>query len=579
MAKSTAIAAALLTTATVAGAGGYLYLQTKDPGDRPEQLALAVPEQAYAVGYIATDPKVWSKLDRFGNPAAKQVIDRSIQQIQKETVGDIDFAKDVQPWLGNVMLASFANDKAEEKPTVLAVSKVKDKLSAFNFLNKLKSKSKDPATESDYKGAKIWSVSGKDPFHVAYSDDWLVGSADRATVEKSIDTLKGAASFSQKNGNQFFASGRLNLPNPIASVYIDFPLMAAAVNQGKNKLDSNQIAKLVKAQSFVAGMGIDDQGLRAKALTQMNDNSFKLPATNGKVLANFPADSLLVFNGSGIKNIWDETIKQSASDPKTMGAIEDLRKSFRAQTKLDLDKDVFGWLGGEYAIGIFPQQEGLLGSFTGLGITAVVEGNEPQANQKSLDSMVKGLGAGKVVIKPRQSADGKTINDIGSPLGTGSLLSYGSIDDKTVFLSTKNSTITEPLSKGADFQKVVSTLPASDQGLTYINFRQLANVLQGAALKQYTANMPPEYFSLLKAIEGMAVSSKLDGDTYRTEGVLMLAPANSQPADIKVYNKPPADSQPPSPDNKTPDDKPPVDVKPAAPDNQPNIKPQAPAGQ
>jgi Protein of unknown function (DUF3352) len=577
MAKSTAIAAALLTTATVAGAGGYYYLQTKDPGDRPEQLALAVPEQAYAVGYIATDPKVWSKLDRFGNPAAKQVIDRSIQQIQKETVGDIDFAKDVQPWLGNVMLASFDNnDKPEEKPTVLAVSKVKDKLSAFNFLNKLKSKSKDPATESNYKGAKIWSVTGKDPFHVAYSDDWLIGSADRATVEKSIDTLKGAASFSKKNGNEFFASGRLNLPNPIASVYIDFPRMAAAVNKGKNKLDSNQIAKLVKAQSFVAGMGIDDQGLRAKALTQMGDNSFKLPATNGKVLANFPADSLLVFNGSGIKNIWDETVKQSASDPKTMGAIEDLRKSFRTQTKLDLDKDVFGWMGGEYAIGVFPQKEGLLGSFTGLGITAVVEGNEPQTNEKSLDSMVKGLGAGKVVIKPRQSSDGKTINDIASPLGTGSLLSYGSIDDKTVFLSTKNSTITEPLSKGADFQKVVGSLPASDQGLTYINFRQLANVLQGEALKQYTANMPPEYFSLLKAIEGMAVSSKLDGDTYRTEGVLMLTPAGAKtddkpPADIKPPSpddKPPVEIKPPSPDNKAPDNKPPVDIKPQAPAGQ-----------
>ncbi len=558
MAKSIAIAAALLTTAA-AGAGGYYYLQTKDPGDRPEQLAQAVPEQAYAVGYIATDPKVWNKLDRFGNPLTKQVIDRSIQQIQKETVGNIDLAKDVQPWLGNVMIASFASEKPTDKPTVLVVSKVKDKLSAFNFLNKLKSK--NPATESEYKGAKIWSATGKDPFHVAYSDDWLVGSADRATVEKSIDTLKGAASFSQKNGNQFFASGRLNLPNPIASVYIDFPRMAAAVNKGNNKLDSTQITKLVKAQSFVAGMGIDDQGLRAKALTQMNDNSFKLPATNGKVLANFPADSLLVLNGSGIKNIWDETVKQSASEPKTMAAIEDLRKSFRAQTQLDLDKDVFGWMGGEYAIGIFPQKEGLLGSFTGLGITAVVEGSE--TNEKSLDSMVKGLSAGKVLIKPRQSADGKTINDIASPLGTGSLLSYGSIDDKIVFLSTKNSTITEPLSKGADFQKVVGTLPASDQGLTYINFRQLANVLQGEALKQYTANMPPEYLSLLRSIEGMAVSSKLEGDTYRTEGVLMLTPTSSQPADINADKKPQADIKPPSPD-----DKPPVDTKPQAPVDQ-----------
>jgi Protein of unknown function (DUF3352) len=565
MAKSTAIAAALLTTATVAGAGGYYYLQNQDPGDRPEQLAMAVPEQAYAVGYIATDPKVWSKLDRFGNPAAKQLVDRSIQQLQQDTVGDINFAKDVQPWLGNVMIASFANDKAEAKPTVLAVSKVKDKLSAFNFLNKLKSKSKDSAIESDYKGAKIWSVSGKDPFHVAYSGDWLVGSADRSTVEKSIDTLQGAASFSQKNGNQFFASGRLNLPNPIASVYVDFPRMAMAVSKGNNKLDGTKINKLVKAQSFVAGMGIDDQGLRAKALTQMNDNSFKLPATSGKVLANFPADSLLVLNGSGIKNIWDETVKQSASDPQVMGAIENLRKEFRAQTKLDLDKDVFGWLGGEYAIGIFPQNEGLLGSFSGLGIAAVVEGNEPNSNEKSLDSMVKGLGAGKVAIKPRQSSDGKTINDIASPFGVGNLLSYGSIDDKTVFLSTKKTATTEPLSKDADFLKVISSIPASDRGLTYINFRQLANVLQGEALKQYTANVPSEYFSLLKTIEGMAIGSKLDGDTYRSEGVVMLTPSNGQSADVKSQT---SDSKPEPAKTQSSDEQPPVDIKPPAPAGQ-----------
>ena len=556
MAKSTAIAAALLTTATVAGAGGYYYLQNKDPGDRPEQLALAVPEQAYAVGYIATDPKVWSKLDRFGNPAAKQVIDRSIQQIQKETVGDIDFAKDVQPWLGNVMLASFANDKNAGKPTLLVVSKVKDKISAFNFLNKLKTKSKTPATESDYKGAKIWSVSGKDPFHVAYSDDWLVGSADRATVEKSIDTLKGAASFSQKNGNQFFASGSLNLPNPIASVYIDFSRLAASVNKANSKLDKNQLAKLLPAETLVAGMGIDDQGLRAKALTQVSDKSFKLPTTSGKVLANFPPDSLLVLNSSGIKNIWDETVKESATDPDLLKMIEGMRTGFRTQTKLDLDKDVFSWLGGEYAIGVFPQKEGLLGSFTGIGITAVVEGGEPKTNEKSLDSMVKGLGAGKIVIKPRQLADGKTINDIGSPLSPGSVLSYGSIDDKTVFLSTKSATSTEPLNKGADFQKIVGTLPNSNQGLTYINFRQLTNVLQGEALKQYTANVPKEYFSLLEAIEGLAVGSKLDGNTERMEGVLVLTPANSQ------SNKP-----------QNPDDKPPVDNKSQTPDDRPPVKP------
>jgi hypothetical protein len=525
MAKSTLVAAALLAT-TAAGAGGYYYLQTKDPGDRPEQLALAVPEQAYAVGYIATDPKIWSKLDRFGNPAAKQLIDRSIQQIQQDTVGDINFASDVQPWLGNVMIASFANDQGATagKPTVLAVSKVKNTFSAFQFLNKIKNKSKEPTIESNYKGAKVWSVSGQNPFHVASLDDWLVGSSDRATVEKSIDTLKGAASFGAKNGNQFFASGRLNLPSPIASVYVDFPRMSTAVNKDNNKLNANQLTKVLKIKSFVGGIGIDDQGLRAKTLTQMNDNNFKLPNTTGKVLTNFPANSFLVLNSSGLKNIWEGTIKESANDPNAMGAIEEIRKTFRAQTNLDLDKDVFSWLGGEYAIGIFPQQEGLLGNFTGLGVTAVIENTDQQSSEKSLDYLVKNLAAiGKVPVTPRQNKAGKTVNGIDSPLGA--ILNYGTTDDKALFVSTKSGAVTEQLGKGADFQKIVSSLPPSDQGLTYVNFRQLVTALESEPLKASTASIPPAYFSLLKAAEGLAIGSKLDGDTYQAEGVLTLTPA------------------------------------------------------
>jgi Protein of unknown function (DUF3352) len=528
MANNTVIAAALLTV-TAAGGGGYYYLQTKDPGDRPEQLAQAVPEQAYAVGYIATDPKVWSKLDRFGNSAAKQLMDRSIQQLQKDLVGDINFQQDVQPWLGNIMVASFtAEDQAgkkADKPSVLVVSKVKNQISAFNFMNKLKGKSKNPAIETTYKEAKVWSVSGKDPYHVAYFNDWLVGAGDRATVEKSIDTLKGAPSFSKKNGNQFFASGKLNLPNPIASVYVDFPRMASAVNSG-NKLDPNQIAEFKKIQSFVSGLGIDDQGIRAKAFTQSNENGFKLPTATGKVLANFPADTLLVLNGTGIKNIWEETVKQSANDPKAKSAIDDLRKSFQAQTKLDLDKDVFGWMGGEYAIGVFPQKEGFLGSFVGLGVTAVVENNDKQSSEKALDTMIKGLAAGNAPIAPRKNKEGKNnVNEILGPPGSGPVASYGGLDDKSVFFSTKDIAIAEPLNKGADFQKAIKSMPPSDQGLTYMNFQQLAKFLEDGPLKKQGVTIPADYLNVLRSVEGLAIGAKADGNNYQAEGILMLTPA------------------------------------------------------
>jgi hypothetical protein len=531
MAKSTVAVAALLTV-TAAGAGGYYYLQTKDPGDQPEQLAQAVPEQAYAVGYIATDSKIWSKFDRFGSPTVKQLMDRSIQKMQTDLVGDINYQKDVQPWLGNVMLASFTTGSktdtsqtaTSDRPAVLAVSKVKDKISAFNFLNKLKGKSKTPATETDYKGAKIWSVSGKEPYHVASLDDWLVGSSDRSAVEKSIDTIKGAASFSQKNGNQFFASGKLNIPNPISSIYIDFPRMAKAVANSSNKFDASQLAQFSQVQTFVAGTGIDDQGIRAKSLTQMTPNSVKIPAKTGKVLANFPEDSLLVLNGTGLKNIWTEGVKQFDSDPKAKAALADVRKAFRNQTKLDLDKDLFGWLDGEYAIGLFPQKSGFLGSLTGTGVTAVFENTDKQSSEKSLDAVIKGLVAGNAPISAAKSKSGKAINNIASPFG-GIVMSYGELDDKSVFLSTKEIAISEPLTKGAEFQKIVGNLSQSDQGLVYLNFQQVAAMLESEPLKEQAASIPADYLSLLKSIKGLAIGNKIAGDTYETEGILMLKPA------------------------------------------------------
>jgi Protein of unknown function (DUF3352) len=529
MAKGSGIAAALLV-AGASGAAGYYYLNSRNTGDRPEQLAQAIPESAYAVGYVATDPALWSKLNNFGTPEAKQLIGRSLQQAQKEILSqeNLDYQKDIQPWLGNVMVAIDSSTKPGEFP-ILAVSKVKDQVSAFNFLNKIKDKAKTKATESAYKNAKIWSSgTGKGESHVAYINNWLMVSNSRQSIEKSIDAANGAASFKQKNGDSFFASDSLSVTNQVAAGYVDFgrlvPALKAA-DTGTTKLTAEQLQQLSDLKSVTGSMGIDDKGIRAKALTQMNKVAVKLPTASGKVLNTFPANTVMVSSGVNLKDLWTETTKQMATNPKSQESLATLQTSFQQTTKLDLNKDIFSWMGGEYALGIVPQKDGFWGQ-VGMGMLMVVDSTDKTATDRALAGL-KDLASSSFGVTERKSADGKNISEVKNPLGAGALLSYGWLDDKSIFLANGEVNAKDPLNKSADFQEITGSLPQTNSGYMYVNFDQMLGLMDSQMLKSRTAAIPADYLSLLKSMKGLGAAGVQNGNDYRSEGLLVLKPTST----------------------------------------------------
>lgn len=535
MAKEIEIAAALVIVG-VGGAVGYLSYKSvfKNVGDQPEQLAQAIPESAYAVGYIATDPNMWSKLSKFGTPQAKQLVSRSLQQAQKEILSqdnlNLDYQKDIQPWLGNVMVALDSSSKAGEF-SFLAVSKVKDQIGAYNFLNKVKDKSKTAAKESAYKGAKIWSTgTGKSESHLAYINNWLMVSNSRQSIEKSIDAAGGAASFKQKNGDSFFASDSLAVTNQVAAGYVDFARLVPAINAASTsttKLTAEQLKQLTDIKSFAGSMGIDDKGIRTKAMTQMNKVAVTLPAASGKILSNFPANTVMVASGINLKDLWTETTKQMATDPKAKEALSTWQTSFQQTTNLNLEKDVISWLGGEYAMGIVPQNEGMWGDYLGMGMVAVFDSTDKPSTERALTG-VKTLASSSVGVSERKSADGKSINDIKNPFppGKGPLLSYGWLDDKSVFFSTTDVATKEPLNKSADFQEITGSLPQSNSGYVYLNFDKMLNLFDSKALKTQTSKIPADYLSILKSVKGLGAAGTQNGNSYRSEGLLVLKPSS-----------------------------------------------------
>jgi hypothetical protein len=524
MAKGSAIAAALLV-AGAGGAAGYYYWQTnRSGGDRPEQLAQAVPATAYAVGYVATDPQVWGKLGNFGNAEAQQLVGRSLQQVQKEILSseNLDYQKDIQPWLGNLMFALDSSGDSAQKPAILAVSKVKDQIGAYNFLNKIKGKT-SATSESEYKGAKVWTTgTGDDTSHAAYFNNWLVVSNHKKTLEKSIDAIQGGDSFKRKNGDSFFANDSLALPNQVAAIHIDFPRLVTAT-AGQGQVTQKQLQQLDDLKSITGNIGIDTQGIRTKALTQMNGASVSLPNSPNRALQNFPPDTVMVTSGVNLKDIWTETAKQLAADPDTKGTLSTWQASFRDSTGLDLEKDVFSWLGGEYALGLVTKKDGFWGGF-GMGLVAIFDSTDRAATDRALGG-VKSLASSASGVSERKSNDGKSINDINNPLDASApLLSYGWLNDKSVFFATGEVSTQAPLLESSEFKEITGSLPQSNSGYFYVNFDRLVATFDSKWLKPRTAAIPGEALSLLKSVKGLGAVGRQEGQNFRSEGLLVLKP-------------------------------------------------------
>jgi hypothetical protein len=88
-----AVGAALVVAGSVAA---YMYFKGAS-GDASSPLASAkvVPDEAMIATFISTDPKLWSQLQQFGTPAAQQLVEKSLQDFNKQmlTESNIDYQK------------------------------------------------------------------------------------------------------------------------------------------------------------------------------------------------------------------------------------------------------------------------------------------------------------------------------------------------------------------------------------------------------------------------------------------------------------------------------------------------------
>jgi Protein of unknown function (DUF3352) len=534
MAKKGMIMAAVLVAAAGAGFVGYKYIYSgqTNPGD----LAEVIPANAYMAAYISNEPEAWAKLQKFGTPEAQKIVAAQLKDLEQKfaTGTKMDFSKDVQPWLGNVMFAFLPDtDGKSTKPRMLISIGIKDKLKALEFANKLKALSKETTKTIDYKGVEITdSGKGSSETFTAVVNDRLVISPEQHTLELAIDTAKGQPSLASKAGNAWFKGDSLQLKQPVIAFYIpDYLQGVQQILKSGNQattLDPVTLTQLKKIQSFGGGIGIEDTGIRLKLVAKTDGTTLNLPSTGTKAIGSYPADTFALMGGTGLSQIWTEINKVAAASPETQKAFTQMRQGFTQSTQLDLDQDIFSWMGGDYTIGTIPVNTGIVAS-AGFGGAMTINSTDRAVTDNTMTKLTNLAKTSGATIEQRKVGNTQ-ISDLKAPGGAGTVLSYGWLTDKSMIVTVGDGLVekiatpaSETITGTANFKTTMGAMPDRKQSYAYIDIEKVFSLFNSKLGAMAGQNIPPDVNAIVTSIRGLGMSStQPDKNTSQFEALLTL---------------------------------------------------------
>lgn len=447
---------------------------------------------------------------------------------------------DIKPWIGKELalgvtdlnaIASMVNGATSgsgaaapsgDIPVLLAAS-VTDQAKADAFVTSLSGKIGLQPTKDTYKGANLYSFNAgfftvsaavaKDKLFIGGGDAIVKAALDR-TADKSLSSNAQYKAVSEKlpKGNLGYA-------------YLDFQTIVKALNsnpQAKQFTDSLKSTSL----DYAGGLGLTfataDEGFRIDAYqTYLTDKTPKAVADQlGKganpnnILKAIPEKSIFFLNSRDAASSYDMLINSLKSMGSTAGTSTDVDKSiaeFETATGLSIKNDIVSLFSGEFGLFVTPQPDN---KTVPVGVGLVADAGDKAATQAKLDKItaaVEKSGEGKIKFESKtngsttykRAADQVSGSDVTINLGiAGNYVFFTVGDGATADLitsATGGKSILDGVNS-ANFNKVKSVLPGSNQGYVYVDIQGVTNLAtaaipaeQSKQVKNYTDKLTKLY--------------------------------------------------------------------------------------
>lgn len=538
-----------------AGAGGaYFYFTQRSQSIKGILGAAAViPQEAQVVMAFNTKSEPWNKLAQFGTPASQKLIGEGLTKsplnsllVQSKT----EYNRDVQPWLeGYIITALVPNAAQPQAPAAtLIIAPTRDRNKSDAFLSKYRgalSQQGAKFTATQYKDVTYYESPTRDPNNSVVTADiggqYVAIATSPTLIKQAIDTYKGTnPSLAKKPifAKIYGATSQTKIVEPLLQVYLDgdvaLSFIGSQANLNLNEAAIAQSKRELDAMTLTGGT--QKEGLRFEINTYLkNDNSNPLANNDPKVLNLLPQETFLLVSGVNLYQSWQSLVTQAKGNASSAQLIEQIRKSVKDSTKLDLDQDILKWMNGEFAIAAIPNNQGILAN-PGFGFVAIAQASDQAAAKTTLDKIDKvaqansgGLLPKGVDLKPKQIGD-KSV--IAWAIANTNVATRGTLDNNFVFWSMgdlADTFVPKPansLPESSSFKILTTDIPKSNGGYFYLNMTTALSLADRLLPPEVKSNPSfTEIRSVLDAINGIAVTStNVDAKTTRLDFLFTLKP-------------------------------------------------------
>lgn len=381
-----------------------------------------VPEDAFVYGNVFLDPSTGQKraiedlLEKFPEAPTADEAKNKLTEALDEGLKEIDatFEDDVEPWLGD-QIAGFAvaPESADDDPHGAFLIASEDNDEAQAFIDKVIENSPDmDFTEESYEGVEYRR--GDDDSATGIVGDFIVIGTEEG-FKSVVDVSEGAANLS--DSERFNDTVEQLTDDRLFTLYFDGrELIELAQESGEFPpgFSEDFFAGLQEPVGAAVFAGSDKVVFESSSKVPEEGPAADLTtaAVGSGLLRELPQNSWGAFGlanaGETFGTLYDFFVESFAAaagqDPELIA------QQFEAQTGLNLQDDIFGWMGD---LGLFV--EGTTVSEVGGGV--VIETTDPETSSATIQKVGELLGQQGAPVGPLQleGFDGFSIQEPGMP--------------------------------------------------------------------------------------------------------------------------------------------------------------------
>ncbi|NEO99369.1 MAG: DUF3352 domain-containing protein [Symploca sp. SIO2E9] len=485
-----------------------LWQRSRLPGDTLLTAQL-IPQEALAVASISTDSAQWQQLRQYGTPETKVALEKHLKQLQEELLqaNGYNYLEDIEPLLGKTAMVAYLPDVTPEVKAgkvllppqprkllpELVVVPIENPLQAQQLLTQAKSQKAKSWLERTYKGIKIVEIqnSGSQNYSATILESFLVVSNNQKITERVIDTYKGKPSVAATPGYQEKLN-QIKVSEPFAQIYLNMPaLLAAAVANSQQEFSPQNLLAGKQRQGIAAKVTLESEGIRWHSISWLKPEStqkYRLENRNGNLSKLLPANTLSMFSGGNLAQLWQDYAAGANSNPLLPRQLAKVSAGLKATLGLDLEQDLVPWTRGEFSLALIPAsqetiatEDNQLSPPLGAGVVLMVKTSDRSFAEATFQKLDQVMATRYEFSVEETELDGQPVVNWTSPLG-GISVTHGWLEDELVFLTLgapiASTIIPQPqgiLTQAPLFQRTLPTKPKPNNGQFFLDVERTIN--------------------------------------------------------------------------------------------------------